>query len=134
VRAPFSWWLVLVAVGFAALALDASGTYGIAVPAAFLAVVVAGLAVADAARRVHRPRPPARRPHPAPASAIRAWLTAGAVGREELVLFLDRLDRRAWRPLLATRSPQEVAAVASLPPEAFRRYLEERLAPLEGTA
>ena len=52
--APFAWWLAAVAGGFAALAIDASATYSIAVPAAVAAVVVATLAVGDAVRRVRR--------------------------------------------------------------------------------
>jgi hypothetical protein len=134
VTAPFAWWLAAIAAGFAALAIDASATYSIAVPAAVVAVVVAALAVGDAVRRVRRSPPQPLRARPVPRSGVRERLGAGPLGREELLLLVDRLERRAGNPTLATRSPQEIAAIVRLPPEAFRRYLSERLAPIEGTS
>jgi hypothetical protein len=133
VTAPFAWWLAAIAAAFAALAIDASATYSISVPAAVAAVVVATLAVGDAVRRVRRAPAVASAPRPVPHSAVRERLGAGPWGREELLLFLDRLERRSGNPMLASRTPAEIAAIVRLPPEAFRRYVSDRLAPLEGT-
>ena len=132
--APFAWWLAAIAGGFAALAIDASATYSVAVPAAVAAVVVATLAVGDAVRRVRRAPAVPTLARPVPYSAVRERLAAGSLGREELLLFLDRLERRSGNPALPSRTPAEIAAIVRLPPAAFRRYVSDRLAPIEGTA
>jgi len=134
VRAPFAWWWPALAVGWTALAIVYSANYAVAVPAAFAAVVFAGVAVGDAARRT-LPMPAARpRGRPIPSSGVRDWIRAGRLGREDLLLALDRLDRRTLHPDLPSRTPEELRRIAALPRAQFYGYVARRLDALEGSA
>lgn len=122
-----------VASALTAVAVASVSTDAIAIPAAAGAVLVAALAVGEAASRTAGPSPAAPRARPVPQSGIRDWLGAGEMGREDLLLLLDRLERKTSNPNLPARTPQEVTALARLTPPEFRRYLARRLDALEGS-
>ena len=132
-RAPFGWWWVVLAALFASLAIVASDSYAVAVPAAAAAVLAATLAVADTVRRTAAARAPPARFRPVPRSGVRDWLAAGELGREDVVLLLDRLERKVARPDLPARTPMEIGALVDLDLPEFLRYVTERLDALEGT-
>lgn len=131
--ARFVWALAVGAAVFTLLAVVAGGNGGLAVAAAAAAVLVAALAIGGAAvRTARRPRPrfAARSFRP---SGVRDWLVAGEMGREDLVLLLDRLERKTLNPGLPARTPREIGAIVKLRPAEFRGYLDRRLDQLEGT-
>jgi hypothetical protein len=133
VTARFVWVLAGGAAGFSVLAIVAEGNGAIAGPAAAAAVVVAALAIGGAAYRTVRwPALRARAGSLRP-SGVRDWLVAGEMGREDLVLLLDRLERKTLNPTLPARTPREIGAIVRLRPEEFRGYLDRRLAQLEGS-
>jgi hypothetical protein len=132
VSAPFTWWWPALAVALTLLAVLAASNYALAVPAAAAAVAFAAIAVGETLLRLrssHAAAAPIRTTRP---SDVRDWLRAGGLGREELVLLLDRLERKASRPDLPARTPKEIGALLGLRPEEFRQYLTARLAALEG--
>ena len=133
-RAPFAWWWPALAAGWTALAVVYSDTYAVAVPAAAAAVVFAAAAVVDVVRRTAALPVIVPRSRPTPSSGVRDWLTTGRLGREDLLLALDRLDRRALHPDLPSRTPQELRRLAALPRAQFYRYVDHRLDEIEGTA
>lgn len=129
---PAAWWAWAPAVVLTALALVDASTYSIAVPAAAGAVLIAGLGVALSVGR-HARAPPAPPVSLAlPRSHVRAAFGAGAMGREDIILLLDRLTRRILDPHLPVRPPFEVARLLRLPPEAWWRDVDDRLRALEG--
>jgi len=133
VTARFVWALAGGAAGFTLLAIVAQAEGASAVPAAAGAVLVAALAIGGAAYRAARGpslRTPPRSFRP---SGVRDWLVTGEMGREDLVLLLDRLERRTLNPTLPARTPREIGAIVRLRPAEFRRYLDRRLEQLEGT-
>jgi len=134
VKAPFAWWLPAVAAAWTALAIVYSDNYAIAVPAASAAVIFAAVAVADAVQRTAPSPVVLPRGRLIPSSGVRDWIRTGRLGREDLLLALDRLDRRAVHPNLPSRPPEELSRLASLPRAQFYRYVERRLDELEGTA
>lgn len=129
--ARFGWWWVVLAGALTVGALVTSDEYSFAVPLAAAAVLAAGLAVADTARRLSGPRPAGRRVSPVPTSGVRDWIRAGELGREDLLLLLDRLERKAVRPDLPARTPEEIGELVMLRPEKFSEYIEQRVASLE---
>jgi hypothetical protein len=133
VRAPFAWWWLVLAALFSAVALWQSSNYAVAVPAAAAAVLVAAFAVGDAVRRTSSSRAVPYRLPPFPRSGIRHWLAAGELGREDIILLLDRLERKVLRPDLPARTPMEIGALVALRPSEFHRYVADRLQALEGT-
>jgi hypothetical protein len=133
VRAPFAWWWLALAALFSAFALWAASNYAVAVPAAAAAVLVAALALGDAVRRTSSPRAVPPRVQPVPTSGVRRWLAAGELGREDLILLLDRLERKVLRPDLPARTPTEIGALVTLAPQEFYRYVADRIQALEGT-
>lgn len=132
--APFAWWWPTLAAAFTVVAVVTYRNYAVAVPAAALAVLAAAVAVADAVRRTSTSRPAPPRARPIPPSGVRDWLLAGELGREDIVLLLDRLERRLVHPDLPAQTPQQIATIAATRPADFRRYVAARLAELEGTA
>ncbi len=131
---PISWWWPAIAAIAAALAIATSSTYAISAPAATAAVVAAAFAIVDALRRAPSANLSAARGPEVPLSYVRDWFGAGALGREDLVLLVDRLERSSLRPDLPARTGEEMAALVQLPPTEFRRYLTHRLDRLEGVA
>lgn len=133
-NAPFSWWWPALAAVFLVIAILASSNYSTAVPATAAAVILAAIAVIDAVRRTGVAPTGPLMSRPVTPSGVRNWLAAGKLGREDLVVLLDRLERRASRPDLPVRTPLEMGSILSLPPAEFLRYLSQRLDTLEGTA
>jgi hypothetical protein len=131
-RAPFGLAWPAVAGVATGIALAASHNLSVAVPAAALAVVAGGLALVAALRpepsRDDRPTFPSR------ISPVREMFSSGPLGREDLVLLLDRIERTLSRPDLPPRPAQQIEALLSLPPAEFRRYLAARLAIIEGSS
>lgn len=131
-NAPFAWWWPLLAALLTLVAVAASSDYALSVPAAAAAVLVAALAVADTALGFRRARKPPAPAEPTSVSDVRVLFRAGELGREDLVLLLDRLERRAWHPEMPAKTPPEITAILSLRPAEFHRYLTRRLTELEG--
>lgn len=133
-KAPFSWEWPIIATAAAALALGA-GTYRlVAVPAATLAVVAASLAVVAVVRRARVEDAPEEDPAPEHPGGLREAFVGGELGRVDLVLACDLLERKLARPNLRARSPAELNALVRVPPGDFRRYLTRRIAELEATS
>jgi hypothetical protein len=131
VRLAESVGLGVVALGLAALAFVERTEGLFAAALALGAVGFAGLALLPVLLEHPGPRSaPASRP-PGPDFGIRAWLRSGPIGREEIVLLLDRLDRSTLRPDLPASTPDELASVRSLAPARFRRYVAHRLDEIE---
>lgn len=131
--APFGALGPALAVVLALVAVVTGPNYAVSVPAAVLAIGAAGFTLYDAVRRSARGRPPGRGPTPRPELfGARAWLQQGTVGREEIVLLVDRLDRAADRPELPVRTPAEVEEVVHLPDPEFRAWVNGRLDAIEG--
>lgn len=128
----FRWGAWVVAVALAGAAIAESANYSLAVPLAAAAVAVALLALASAIRRLGVPHAPPAPPPPVPHSRIREWWSGGTMGREEIVLLLDRLSRRSIDPRLPLRPARELAPLVRLSPEEWLRYLSDRIARLEG--
>jgi len=64
--------------------------------------------------------------------SVRDAFRSGSLGREDLVILLDRLERVGLRPNLPIRSSEEVQAIVGASEPEFLRYLEGRLTELEG--
>jgi hypothetical protein len=132
VRSPIGWWwpaLAGIAIVVAALA---GANYALAVPAATVAVVAGSLTVIDALGRHRGPLDGPILARPLRPGGVRGAFRGGEVGREDIVLTLDLLERKLARPDLPSRTGPELAEICRRPPEQFRRYLAERLAGLEG--
>jgi hypothetical protein len=133
-NSPVGWWWPLLAGIAALIAVVAGPSREIAVPAATVAVVGAALTVFEA---LARQRGRARKP-PEPTSAhpggLREAFMGGDPGREDILLACDLLERKLSRPDLRARTAAEVAALVTLPPEEFRRYVAWRLDELEGAS
>jgi hypothetical protein len=125
------WVLPTIAVLATALAVGAGSDLVIAIPAAGLAVLAADLLFVGAwlDARDRRAPPTPRSPHEV--SRLRLALRSGPLGREDLVLALDRLERSGPNPDLLPRTGTEVDALVRLPPSEFRQYLRQRLDDLE---
>lgn len=133
-KAPFGVLFPALALGLALVAIAVGANYAVAVPAGAAAVVFAGLTLWDAVRRSDPSgRRAAARGHPPPVGA-RGWFLHGGVGREELVLLVDRLDRAGDHPDLPVRTPAEVERILRLSDREFRAYVNARLDAIEGIA
>jgi hypothetical protein len=120
----------VLAATFTTLSVLSSNNYAVTVPTAAAAVIVAAITVgATVARTAARKN--GREASTAPRSGVRDWIAAGELGHEDLLLLLDRLERKTLDPTLPARTPQEVGEVVNLGPRAFQQYLAERLDALE---
>jgi len=128
----FRWACVGLAIVAACVGIGAGLDYGIAVPAALVAVGAGGLAIWDTSQKDGRRPSASPSSFEAPTVGVRAWFTGGSLGREEIVLLLDRLDREGPRPALPVRPPEELRRVVELPVREFRLYVRARLERLEG--
>lgn len=133
-RAPFSWWWAAAALALTIASIATGIRETVALPLAAAAAACAAVAILEVIHR--QPSGPPTRPVPgAPGpSRVRGWLAAGRLGREELVLLVDRLERKSLTPTLPIRSPAELAKLVRLPPAEFRRYLEDRLTRIEAVS
>ena len=131
---PVGWWWPLLAGIATAVALLAGPAHELVVPAATVAVLGAAMTVLEAlARQRGGARAPAA-PTPTHPGGLREAFTGGQPGREDIVLACDLLERKLSRPDLRARSAFEIAALVTLPPEEFRRYIARRLDELEGAS
>ncbi len=123
--------IVLIAIALA-LAIAAGPNLALAVPAGASAVVLAaalGLYSVLASRG--EDRRPVRVPDSRPSlRALRAF-AGDRIHREELVLLLDHVERAGPNPRLPSRPRGELAAIASMSPTGFRRYIATRVEQLE---
>ena len=124
--------VVLIAIALA-LAIAAGPNLALAVPAGASAVVLAaalGLYSVLASRGEDRRRP-VRVPDSRPSlRALRAF-AGDRIHRAELVLLLDHVERAGPNPRLPSRPRGELAAIASMSPTGFRRYIATRVEQLE---
>jgi hypothetical protein len=134
VRASISWEWPIVATAAAAVALGAGSYRLVAVPAATVAVVAASLAVVAVVRRARVEEPRGEDPVPEHPGGLREAFVGGELGRVDLVLACDLLERKLSRPTLRARTPAELNALVRVPPGEFRRYLTRRIAELEATS
>jgi hypothetical protein len=132
VNAPIAWWGLALAATFTILSVLTSANYAVAVPTAAAAVIVASLTVGDAIVRTSA-RGTAAEVRPVLRSGVREWIAAGELGHEDLLLLLDRLERKILDPTLPARTPQAVGEIVTLTPQAFQEYVAERLEALERT-
>jgi len=131
---PFGALLSTLAIAAAIVAIVAGPDYGVSLPSAVVAVALAGSAVGETLWRTSRTRRPAPSRSVPGVVGVRAWLRRGRLGREEVIVFLDRLDRGAGHPDLPIRPPAEIARLVNLPEDEFRAYVRFRLDAIEGTA
>lgn len=131
-RAPFGWELLALSIAATAVTIWADSNNAIAVPAAVVAVAAASLLFAEVALRA----PEARRVGPgwkrrSEPAEVRAALASGQLGREKVVVFLDRLEQVGPTPEQRPRTPAEMKAILTMPVEEFRAYVRSRLDHLE---
>lgn len=122
-----------VSAALTLLAIVAAHDEAVALSLATAAVFAAALAIADAFYRTRPRSSGAPSTQPGPRSGIRDWMASGEMGREDLVLLLDRLERTTLNPALPARTPREIGAIVELRAQDFRDYLDRRLETLEGT-
>lgn len=133
---PRGWvGLLALAAALAGVAIWAGPNLGLAVPAGAAAVVVGGLLFATGWPRtseLRHPRPaPVETPDPTPTVNVRLAFASGALGREDLVLLLDKVERAGPNPTLPVRSADELHALTSRPERDFLAYVADRLGSLE---
>lgn len=128
------WWPFLAGVAVLIAVLAGPSRDEIAVPAATVAVVAAALTVLETLvrQRGGASKPPL--PTPAHPGGLREAFTGGEPGREDIILACDLLERKLSQPDLRARTAYEVAALVTLPPEEFRKYIARRLDELEGAS
>jgi hypothetical protein len=133
-NAPFGLLFPVLAVLGAIVAIVAGADYAIALPFAVGAVAVAAFALADSVRRSGGARRPTAGRILDRTAGVRAWFHRGSLGREEILLLVDRLDRGADRPDLPIRPSHETDRLVRLSEEEFRAYVNARLDAIEGMA
>jgi hypothetical protein len=132
---PIRWMYPLLAGGAAAFAIFEGSDLAVAVPAATVAVVAAGLALWDTVRDRSAPAAPTAPARQAPPPAGGDLLLAqGVVGQESVVLLLDRIERVLARPDFPMRGAADLSRVSGLSRTAFLDYLEHRIHELEAPA
>jgi len=134
VKAPIGWgWPILAAIaGTIALAV---GSYrAVAIPAATVAVIAASLAVVGVLTRSRVEEDDEAPPVPEHPGGLREAFVGGELGRIDLVLACDLLERKLSRPTLRARTPTEIDTLVRVPPQEFRQYLARRIAELEATS
>lgn len=130
---PVSWVWPVLAGGATIVAVAAWAVPAVAVPAAAAAVIAAGQAVAHVVRTTSVPRVRPGGFEPWGPVGVRDMFRAGRLGREDLLLLVDWLERQQGDP--ARRTPQPALdRLLGAPPESFRAYLEKRLRRIEGTS
>lgn len=133
-RSPIGWWWPAVAGVSIVVAAIAGPDYGLAVPAATIAVIAAALTVIDALGRHRGPIDGPNLRRSLSPGGVRGAFRGGEASREDIVLTIDLLERKLARPDLPTRSSAELAEICRRSPEQFRRYVADRIASLEGAS
>lgn len=133
-KPPIGWgWPTLAGVAIA-LALVAGSSRPLAIGAATVAVIAAALAVVGALGLDRTEEPSEYEPIMGRPGGLREAFVGGELGRIDIVLACDLLERKLARPDLRARTPAEVDALVRVPPAEFRRYLARRLAELEAAS
>ena len=130
-KAAIGWEWPIVATAAAAVALGAGSYRLVAVPAATVAVGAAALTVVGVVRRGRVDEGPEDDAAPEHPGGLREAFVGGELGRIDLVLACDLLERKLSRPNLRARTPAELDRLVRVPPGEFRRYLTRRIAELE---
>lgn len=133
-RVSVGWGWPLLAALAALVALAASANRPVSASAAAVAVVAASLAIVGVLTRARVEAPEVVASAVEHPGGLREAFVGGELGRVDLVLACDLLERRLARPNLRARTPAEVEALVRLPPEQFRRYLASRLDELEASS
>ncbi|HTP55100.1 MAG TPA: hypothetical protein VML53_00325 [Thermoplasmata archaeon] len=133
-KGPFGFIPPAIAVAAAFTAIGAGPNYAIALPMSVIAVTAAAFTAADALARTARRAPARTPPRGGRTAGLREWFVRGRIGREQIVLFLDRLDRAGDRPELPIRSSEEIEGLVRLPDAEFRAFVRRRLDAIEGEA
>ncbi len=129
-NSPVGWTLPIVAVVATVVAVVSGDHLSYALPAAAIAVLAAALLfVRTWSARARRPEPPP--PPRTDVDRMRLAFHSGRLGREELVLTLNRLERSFLDRDLPPPSVDELARITALPPEQFLGYLRSRVDRLE---
>ncbi len=128
-----SWVWPGIAGAATVVAVAASAVPAVAVPAAGAAVIAAGLAVAHVVRTTSVPRARPRGFEPWGPVGVRDMFRAGRLGREDLLLLVDWLERQQGGPAAPTPEPAPERLLGA-PPDSFRAYLASRLHRIEGTS
>jgi hypothetical protein len=129
---PFvNWGLPVVAGVATVLAVLAGSNLAIALPAAVVAVLAAALLFARRWSDRARPPEPSAPPPRTDADRLRLAFRSGRIGREEVVITLNRLERSFLDPELAPPPVDELSRLAALPPEEFLTYVRRTVDRLE---
>ncbi len=130
-KSPVGWVLPAIAAAAAALAVVANKNLPVAVASAAIAVLAASLLFAQAWSARAPPPPELPAALASDADRLRLAFRSGRIGREEIAITLNRLERSFRDPGLAALSPAELVRVANLTPEEFVRYVGAGLDRLE---
>jgi hypothetical protein len=124
--------LAAVAIISTGIAVWAGDNFALAVPAATVAVLAAGLLLVDAfLERSRTAGLPEGSSEPKETETIRAAFRSGRFGREAIADFLDRLERAGPNPGLPSRRAEETRRLMRMPYAEFRNYVRQRLDDLE---
>jgi len=136
-----SWVLVGGAIAAAAVAIDAGGSLGTAVPAAAAAVILVSIVgVAELQVRSYRLVPVrggmGRPPTPGRVESdsllrLRRSFRTGEFGRSSILATLWALERGLSPADRTSLSLEAERAVLDLPPDQFRKWVEDRLQRIE---
>lgn len=133
-KVPIGWgWPTLAGVAVA-IALLAGSSRSLSIGAATVAVVAAAFSVIGALGLDLAEEPSEGELPPEGPGGIRGAFVGGELGRIDIVLAMDLLERKLSRPGLRARRPGEVEALVRVPPAEFRRYLAERITELEAAS
>ncbi|HUJ78593.1 MAG TPA: hypothetical protein VLX64_06260 [Thermoplasmata archaeon] len=133
-KGPFGVVPPAIAVVATFVAIDAGPNYSVALPMSVIAVTAALFTAADALARTAHRTPPRSSSRGGRTGGLREWFLRGRIGREQIVLLLDRLDRAGDRPTLPLRSSEEIEGLVRLPDAEFRAFVRRRLDAIEGEA
>jgi hypothetical protein len=130
-NSPVGWVLPLVAAVATVAAVVAGSNLAVALPAAALAVLAAALLFARSwSQRARGPQPAPPDPR-TDTDRLRLAFRSGRIGREEVVLALNRLERSFLDADVAPPPVDELTRLAELPPDEFRNYVRRQLDRLE---
>ncbi len=130
-KSPVGWVLPAIAAVAATFAVVANKNLPVAVAAAAIAVLAASLLFAQAWSARVPPAPELPMSLASDADRLRLAFRSGRIGREEIAITLNRLERSFRDPELSAPSSAELARVAELTPEEFLRYVAAGLDRLE---
>jgi hypothetical protein len=138
-------FLCVVAAAAAGVAIVAGANQAVAIPLGGVAVGVAAFLLVNVTSSIRWPSPPPRPGTTSSSMGVRSALSAGTLGRLEVVALLDSLDRHeglsGFTPLtddeaarlraLGSAGIREIARLQALSPGEFREYLRARVSELE---